>query len=170
MGKSTIAFKPQYMKVGILTAALQELTPRKVRDKDPDTAIEDWAAYAKRIGVNYIQLSSAIHPSLSDIPAEAMLDPVANHLDLRERFNRQRAERVSIALAENGISISDIGYFDNMIHPDKAVRKLKYNHMIRVMDAATLLGVKAVCGFVGRDITQDMDQNLTLFEKRFVTL
>ena len=30
------------MKIGVLTAALQELTPREVRDKDPDRAIEEW--------------------------------------------------------------------------------------------------------------------------------
>ena len=39
-------FEPKFMKVGILTAALQELTPREVRDPDPDRAIEDWLAFA----------------------------------------------------------------------------------------------------------------------------
>ncbi len=29
-------FEPKFMKVGVLTAALQELTPREVRDPDPD--------------------------------------------------------------------------------------------------------------------------------------
>jgi len=38
------------MKIGVLTAALQELTPREVRDADPDRAIEDWAAFAHEIG------------------------------------------------------------------------------------------------------------------------
>src|SRR5438067_264871 len=32
----TKTFEPQFMKIGVLTAALQELTPREVRDKDPD--------------------------------------------------------------------------------------------------------------------------------------
>ena len=39
-------FEPKYMKVGILTAALQELTPRDKRDPDPDLAIEEWLEYA----------------------------------------------------------------------------------------------------------------------------
>jgi hypothetical protein len=30
------------MKVGVLSAALQELTPRERRDTDPDLAIEEW--------------------------------------------------------------------------------------------------------------------------------
>ena len=33
------SFEPKFMKVGVLTAALQELTPRAVRDPDPDKAI-----------------------------------------------------------------------------------------------------------------------------------
>ena len=28
------AFEPKFMKIGVLTAALQELTPRDVRDND----------------------------------------------------------------------------------------------------------------------------------------
>ena len=35
-------FEPRSMQVGVLTAALQELTPREQRDPDPDLAIEDW--------------------------------------------------------------------------------------------------------------------------------
>ena len=41
------------MKVGVLTAALQELTPRKVRDPDPDRAIEDWVELARTLGAEY---------------------------------------------------------------------------------------------------------------------
>src|SRR5947207_1196609 len=88
------AFEPKFMKIGVLTAALQELTPRTVRDADPDRAIEDWLVFARELGVNYIQLSAALHPSESDIPAEALLDPVANTLDLRTRFDKSRARRV----------------------------------------------------------------------------
>ena len=82
------------MPIGVLTAALQELTPRERRDKDPDRAIEDWLGFAREIGVDIIQLSAALHPSESDVPAEAMLDPVANTLDLRKPFDKARASRV----------------------------------------------------------------------------
>ena len=51
-------FEPQFMKLGVLTAALQELTPRSVRDPDPDRAIEDWLQFAREVGANYIQLSA----------------------------------------------------------------------------------------------------------------
>jgi sugar phosphate isomerase/epimerase len=164
------AFEPKFMKVGILTAALQELTPREVRDPDPDRAIEEWLEFARGLGANYIQLSAALHPTETDVPPEAMLDPVANTLDLRKPFDKERARRVEAALKQTGIGISDIGYFDNLLHHDQAIRKKKHDFMLRVFDTAVELGVSAVCGFVGRNQQRSMDENLLDFEEQFVPL
>jgi sugar phosphate isomerase/epimerase len=164
------AFAPTFMKVGILTAALQELTPRAVRDEDPDKAIEDWLQFAGELGAGYIQLSAALHPSEADIPPEAMLDPVANTLDLRQPFDRKRAARVESALRSGGVGISDLAYFDNLLHHDAATRRKKHEFLLRVFDAAALLGVHAVCGFVGRNQQRSMDENLTEFEEHIVPL
>ncbi len=163
-------FEPKFMKVGVLTAALQELTPREKRDPDPDLAIEEWVAYARELGADYIQLSSALHPSEADIPAEALLDPVANTLDLREPFNKERAKRVQASLDTHRIGISEVGFFDNLLHDDAALRKKKHDYMKMTMDTAVLLGVDAVCGFVGRNQKTNMDQNLLDFEEHFVPL
>jgi len=163
-------FEPKYMKVGILTAALQELTPREVRDPDPDRAIEDWVEFARELGVGYIQLSAALHPSETDVPPEAMLDPVANTLDLRQPFDKIRARRVQASLSANKVGISEIGYFDNMLHHEPVIRGKKHEFLRRIYDAAVLLGVKAVCGFVGRNQQRSMDENLVDFEEHFVPL
>ena len=167
---STKAFEPKFMKVGVLTAALQELTPRAVRDPDPDRAIEEWVAFAKELGASYIQLSAALHPTETDVPPEAMLDPVANTLDLRKPFDKDRAKRVRAALDAAKVGISEVGYFDNMLHDDPSIRKKKYEFMLRAFDAAVLLGVDAVCGFVGRNQKHSMDQNLVDFEEQFIPL
>src|SRR5580658_65679 len=164
------AFEPKYMKLGVLTAALQELTPREVRDRDPDRAIEEWLLFAREIGADNVQLSTALHPSVSDVPPEAMLDPVANTLDLRRPFDKSRARRIESALQETRLGISDIAFFDNMLHHDKDIRRKKYEFMVRVFDAAVLLGIEAVCGFVGRNQTLSMDQNLDQFSHDFVAL
>src|SRR6266576_3437501 len=156
-------FSPQYMKIGVLTAALQELTPWQIRDADPDRAIEDWVAFARELGADNIQLAAALHPSEADVPEEAMLDPVANTLDLREPFNPARATRVVNAMAEYRIGLSDLAYFDNMLHHDPAIREKTRQFMLRVFDAAVMLAVDAVCGFVGRNQTLSMDQNLLDF-------
>lgn len=164
------SFQPKHMRLSILTAALQELTPRERRDADPDLAIEDWLQFARQIGSPNIQLSAALHPTESDVPAEAMLDPVANTLDLRQPFNKQRAARVLAAMRETGVGLSDLGYFDNMLAADAAARKKKHEFMLRVFDAAVALGVNAVCGFVGRNPQLEMDQNLAMFEEVFIPL
>jgi len=166
----TRPFQPALMPVGILTAALQELTTREVRDADPDRAIEDWIQFAQELGASTIQLSAALHPSETDVPPEAMLDPVANTLDLRQPFDRARARRVQSALGAAGIGLSDISYFDNMLHHDAAVCRKKHAFALSVFDAAVLLEVDAVCGFVGRNAQLSMDQNLAAFESVFIPL
>jgi sugar phosphate isomerase/epimerase len=170
MNSPIVDFSPRSMKISLLTAALQELTPRDIRDADPDRAIEDWLAFSREVGSPFIQLSAALHPSISDVPAEAMLDPVANHLDLREPFNPERANRVLAAMQDTGVGLSDLGYFDNMLVADDDARQQKHDFMLRVFDAAVLLGTDAVCGFVGRNDDLEMDQNLDMFEAVFIPL
>ena len=167
---ATQAFDPKFMKVGVLTAALQELTPREVRDPDPDRAIEEWVEFARELGADYIQLSAALHPTETDVPPEAMLDPVANTLDLRKPFDKERAARVKRVLQASKVGLSDVGYFDNLLHHDPAVRQKKHEFMLRTFDAAVLLGVDAVCGFVGRNSQHTMDENLVDFEQWFIPL
>ncbi|MEQ8763954.1 MAG: TIM barrel protein [Planctomycetota bacterium] len=167
---SVQAFEPKFMKVGILTAALQELTPREVRDPDPDKAIEEWLEYARDCGADTIQLSAALHPSEADVPPEAMLDPVANTLDLRAPFDEKRAKRVQAAVKATGVTIADVAYFDNLLHHDEGIRKKKMDFMLRCFDTAQMLGLDAVCGFVGRNHQLSMDENLTFFEEVFIPL
>src|SRR5919198_819806 len=124
------AFEPKFMKIGVLTAALQELTPREIRDKDPDRAIEEWLEFARELQVDCIQLSAALHPSEADVPPEAMLDPVANTLDLRKPFDQARARRVRSAMEKTRVGLSDVAYFDNMLHEHPTLRKKKHDFMM----------------------------------------
>jgi sugar phosphate isomerase/epimerase len=158
------------MKLSILTAALQELTPRERREADPDLAIEEWLAFAAEIGAPNIELSCALHPTQSDVPAAALLDPVANTLDLRKPFTAARAARVQSAMRATGVGLSEVGYFDNMLAADEAARAIKHDLMLRVFDAAVLLHCDAVVGFVGRNPKIGMDANLDMFEKVFIPL
>jgi sugar phosphate isomerase/epimerase len=167
---SAKSFQPKHMQLSILTAALQELTPRSVRDSDPDRAVEEWLDFATSIGAPFIQLSAALHPDESDMSPQALLDPVANTLDLRAPFSKERAARVHAAMSATGVGLSDLGYFDNMLAADRGIRSKKHAFMRGVFDAAVLLGTKAVCGFVGRNPDLSMDANLVMFEEEFVPL
>jgi sugar phosphate isomerase/epimerase len=169
-GTAAGAFRPRPMKLSILTAALQELTPRERREADPDVAIEEWLAFAAQIGAPYIELSCALHPTQSDVPAAALLDPVANTLDLREPFTTARAARVAAAMRSTGVGLSEVGYFDNMLAADDAARRVKHELMLRVFDAAVLLNCDAVVGFVGRNPRIGLDANLDMFEQEFIPL
>ena len=166
----TRRFEPRTMKVGVLSAALQELTPRERRDADPDLAIEEWLAFTRDLGADVLQVSTAFHPSEGDVPPEAMLDPVANTLDLRQPFSRERARRVEAAVRSTGVPVSDLAYFDNLLHHDPSVRRRKHEFVLKVFDAAVLLGVNAVCGFIGRNQQHSIDENLSDFEEHFVPL
>jgi len=163
-------FKPEYMQMSVLTAALQELTPRDKRRQDPDLAVEDWIRFGRDLGVHRLQLSSALPEELADVPPEAMLDPVADHLNVLKPLDPSRVRRIQSALKASEMSFSDLGYFDNMLVGDERLRRVKHEWMVKIMDAAVALGVKAVCGFVGRNISLDMDQNLEDFERSFVPL
>jgi sugar phosphate isomerase/epimerase len=158
------------MRLSILTAALQELTPRNRRDADPDLAIEEWLEFARELRCPNIELSAALHPTESDVPAAALLDPVANTLDLRQPFSAARASRVRRAMQSTGVGLSDLAYFDNMLAADESVRRKKHELIVRVFDAAVLLGTDAVTGFVGRNPLLGMDANLVMFEEVFVPL
>jgi sugar phosphate isomerase/epimerase len=164
------AFQPHFMKMSVLTAALQELTPRAIRDADPDKAIEDWLEFAQEMDCPNIQISAALHPSEADVPSEAMLDPVANTLDLRKPFDRARAKRVLAAMEATHVGVTDIAFFDNLLHEDSDLRKRKHAFVIRMFDAAAALGLKAVCGFIGRNQKLSMDANLAFFEDAFIPL
>jgi sugar phosphate isomerase/epimerase len=167
---SSVPFSAKPMKLSIFTAALQELTPRAIRDADPDRAVEEWLEFSRELGCPNIELSAALHPTLGDVPAEALLDPVANTLDLRKPFDRSRASRVQSAMRLTGIGLSDLAYFDNMLVADATSRRRKHEFMLRVFDAAVLLGTNAVCGFVGRNPELEMDANLEMFEAEFIPL
>jgi sugar phosphate isomerase/epimerase len=163
-------FSPRPMKLSVLTAALQELTPRQRREADPDLAVEEWLDFARQMNCPNIELSTALHPSESDVPAAALLDPVANTLDLQQPLDLPRAARLRRAMQATSVGLSDLAYFDNMLAPDDAVRGKKHDLMLRVFDAAVLLETDAVTGFVGRNPLLEMDANLVMFEQVFVPL
>ena len=60
---SSIPFRAKPMKLSVFTAALQELTPRAVRDADPDRAVEEWLEFARELDCPYIELSTALTAS-----------------------------------------------------------------------------------------------------------
>ena len=140
------------MKLSILTAALQELTPRARRDADPDLAIEEWLEFAR---ADRQPEHRAVRGAASDrercAGGGAARSGGQHPRPAPARSTRARAARVRRAMQATSVGLSDLAYFDNMLAADESARRKKHELMLRVFDAAVLLGTDAVTGFVGRN-------------------
>lgn len=157
--------------VGILTAALQwGLTTQKEREEDPDLAVIRWLEYAEQIGADCIQLSAAVPAELLGIDRASMLDPTADHLRLDFKFDEARVSRILEASVRTGIRIASLGCFENLLDGNFKRRDIAQDYLLRVFNAAHMLGVPIVAGFVGRNADLDLDQNLKEFGSQIVPL
>lgn len=86
------------------------------------------------------------------------------HIDV-EGFNASRAEAVQALCAQHGVSLTALGYYPNPLDPDPIVAKVAVGHLRKVIKAASVLRLKTVNTFVGRDWTRSVDDNWPRFLK-----
>jgi len=84
------------------------------------------------------------------------------HIDVTA-FTPRQADEVRAACTRHGVTISGLGYYPNVLDPDPAVSEPAIAHFRKVIDAAPLLGLDTVNGFVGRDWTRTVDDNWPRF-------
>ena len=137
------------MKLGFLTACL------------PDRSLEDIVTWAAQH--DYEALEVAAWPDLGDRPF------TATHLKA-EGFGPGDAERVSTLFDEHGLTLSSLAFYDNNLHPDTDERKAVNDHVMALVDAASLLGCPTVGTFVGRDPGKSVAENLRMAEQVFPRL
>ena len=135
------AFDPKFMKVGVLTAAIQELTPREVRDADPDRADR---------GMDRLRARSSAPTASSSRRRSTRRRPTCRPRRCSTRSPTRstcasRSTRIARSACTRrwrprGSGISDVGYFDNMLHDDPAIRQKKLDFMRRIFDAAVAAG------------------------------
>ncbi|HEY6710463.1 MAG TPA: TIM barrel protein, partial [Actinomycetota bacterium] len=58
------------------------------------------------------------------------------------------------------LELSSLGYYDNPLHPDPAVRRATSEHLRACIDAAATLGCPTVGTFIGRDLGRTVAENL----------
>jgi sugar phosphate isomerase/epimerase len=66
-------------------------------------------------------------------------------------------------LFSTGIAISGLGYYPNLLTPDKEESKVAAAHLRRVIEAAKTLGLSVVSTFVGKDWTRSVEDNWASF-------
>ena len=136
------------MKLGFLTACM------------PERSLEDIARWAGENGFEALEL--AAWPGEGDRPF------VARHL-AAENWDGAESERVKSALADNGLEVSALAYYDNNLHPDPATRETIHAHLRACIDAAGDLGVP-MGTFIGRDPAKSVAENLRDAERVFPAL
>ena len=140
------------MQLGILTAPF------------PDTPLEgvaDWAA-----GAGFQALEIACWPAAG---GEKRRYAGTAHLPV-EDMTAGRGSEIKGMLTAKGLSISGLGYYPNPLHADAAHREAVIAHLMRVITAAGLMGVKLVNTFVGGDRTLTVDQNWARAEQIFAPI
>ncbi len=80
------------------------------------------------------------------------------HIDVTE-FNDQQARDIRRIVERTGVGISALGYYPNCLSPNPDEASSAVEHLRKVMQAASRLGVPRVNSFIGRDYTLGVDEN-----------
>jgi sugar phosphate isomerase/epimerase len=86
------------------------------------------------------------------------------HIDVNG-FTKSRAEDVHSLCARHGVSLTALGYYPNPLDPNPEAARVAVNHLKKVIEAASVLGLKNVNTFAGRDWTKSVDDNWPRFLK-----
>jgi sugar phosphate isomerase/epimerase len=118
----------------------------------PDLDLDEVLTTASEIGYDCIELmcwplgkaerryAGVTHIDIDQLDQEAAAD-------IRQRFNQA------------GVSISGLGYYPNPLSPDLAESSQAVEHIRKVIDACTLLGVHQMNTFIGRNPAQSIHDN-----------
>ncbi len=131
------------MQLGILTAPFE------------DMALEDVAAWAGSNGFSALEV--ACWPASG---GEARRYAGTSHIDV-EGMSETAGEVIVGQLAEQGVMISALGYYPNPLHADADHRTQVIGHLMKIISAASVMGVPVVNTFVGGDRTLGVDDNWT---------
>ena len=85
-----------------------------------------------------------------------------SHIDVNN-LDEEKKEHILFYAAEHGVTISALAYYPNTMdgNPDK--RKASIEHLYKVIDAASFLGIDLVTTFIGRVTELPVEDNLEIF-------
>jgi sugar phosphate isomerase/epimerase len=119
----------------------------------PDLSLEDVFIVGKAAGYTCVELM-CWPPGKADRRYAGV-----THIDV-DNFDPSRV----LDLAQvNGIGISGLGYYPNLLSPNQEEGRVANTHLRRVIAAARTLNLDVVSTFVGRDFTRSVEDNWPLF-------
>ena len=70
-------------------------------------------------------------------------------------------------LMEKGVYISGLGFYPNPLDPDKETSENAFEHIKKVITAASNLGISVMNTFIGRDPKKSVEDNLKMFAEKW---
>ena len=134
------------MKLGMNTAILGDLP------------LEEVAKYASSIGLE--SLETACWPVGK---AERRYAGVT-HIDV-STLTKEKAQEILGMLAGYRLSLDSLAYSPNPLVGDEQLRTFYFDHLKKVIHGASILGVKYVDTFIGKDHRLSISENMELFKK-----
>jgi len=129
------------MKLGLLTAPF------------PETSLDEVADWAAANGFESLEV--CCWPSDSG-PARRYGGIC--HVDV-DGLTQTHADQIVADLSAKGLSISGLGYYPNPLDPDADHRAAVKSHLLKVITAASMMGVPVVNTFIGADGSRTQEEN-----------
>ncbi|SEP46190.1 sugar phosphate isomerase/epimerase family protein [Propionispora vibrioides] len=85
------------------------------------------------------------------------------HIDVSD-MDVEKAGYINSYAKSKKVEISALGYYPNPLDPDKEKRQFYIEHIMKIITAASILGVDTVTTFIGRDKDKTIEENLIIFE------
>ena len=134
------------MKIGFITACLPELS------------FEELVRWSSENGFDVLEV--ACWP----FGAADRRYAGVTHIDV-SNLSDKKAKDIEKLLKNSGIGISSLGYYPNFLTPELKSRAFYFEHLKKVIDAASRLRVEVVGTFIGRDMNKNLEDNLKAFEQ-----
>lgn len=131
------------MKFGLLSAILADYTFEQVID------------YASEKGLECVEL--ACWPKGKSERRYAGV----SHIDA-DSLDKNKIEYINNYCIKKSVEISSLGYYPNPLDPDAGAQKAAVDHINKLIDASSALGVNMVTTFIGRDPQKTVEDNLSM--------
>jgi len=118
----------------------------------PDLTLAEVTRFAAQTGYNCVELMC-----WPVSKAERRYAGVT-HVDVTD-FTSDKADDVRRIMADAKVAISGLGYYPNPLSASRDESELATAHLRRVIQAASLLGLKTINTFIGRDWKSSIDDN-----------
>ncbi len=88
------------------------------------------------------------------------------HIDVDE-LNDQKISQIKNFLKEKGVYVSSLGYYPNPLDPDPEISDNAFEHIKKVVEASSKLGIDKMTTFIGRDPARTVEDNLAVFKEKW---